>query len=437
MKELVRSAWQWLADSRLARCVADTLFRGKARRRIVELDHLSVARSQNRTLLGLVNKAHTTRFGREHDFRRIRNLNDFRRLVPLRTPSQLWREFWQPAYPNLAGTTWPGPIPYLAISASAKNGEFPYIPVSPELWATQQTAALTALAFVMHARPQTRLCSGQLFLLGGGTTLVPPPSLVQADSMEAIALRELPATLQPYAFASPALDSRTGGLIEDRYLQQLAVRSLPMPVTCLAGTADRLAKFFAHVKNASGRDRISDIWPRLSSVLYTRGTEEPDRDRLLDEVSNRAVLCLEMYFRPEGAVAIEDPRHGGLRLLPDHGVYFEFVPLDQIGKSRPARYSVHEVKVGVPYALAVSSPAGVWACLVGSVVRFEKTDPPLFRLVESGKFWDQFTPNAELLAPPTSLPRPHIRISEPRGRTLGQAPRVNLLVGTSLLSRDH
>ena len=436
MKELVRSAWQWLADSRLARCVADTLFRGKARRRIVELDHQSVARSQNRTLLGLVNKAHKTRFGREHDFRRIRDVNDFRRLVPLCTPSQLWREYWQPAYPNMAGATWPGPIPYLAISASAKNGEFPCIPVSPELWATQQTAALTALAFVMHARPQTRLCSGQLFLLGGGTTLVPPPSLLQADSMEAIALRELPTTLQPYAFASPSLDSRTGGLIEDRYLQQLAVRSLTMPVTCLAGTADRLAKFFTHVKQASGRDSISDIWPRLSSVLYTRGANEPDRARLLDDVSNRAVLCLEMYFRPEGAIAIEDPRHGGLRLLPDHGVYFEFVPVDQIGKARPARYSAHEVKVGVPYAVALSSPAGVWACLVGSVVKFEKTDPPLFRLVESGTIWEQLSPKTEELPKSTSLPRPHIRVLQSAVEARMRTPRVHLSLGASFPNRD-
>ena len=90
-----------------------------------------------------------------------------------------------------------------------------------------------------------------------------------------------------------------------------------------------------------------------------------------------------MYFRPEGAVAIEDPRHRSLRLLPDHGVYFEFVPVDQVGKARPERYSAAQVQLGVPYALAVSSPAGVWACLVGSIVRFEHRDPPLLRLVEN------------------------------------------------------
>src|SRR4051794_18902318 len=126
MKELVKSAWQWLTDSRLARRVVDTIFRPRARRRIGDLDHQLGGQCQNRTLLGLVHKAHCTRFGRDHDFRRIRNVADFQRLVPLRTPAELWREYWQPAFPNLDGATWPGPIPYLAISSSEPHGPFPY-----------------------------------------------------------------------------------------------------------------------------------------------------------------------------------------------------------------------------------------------------------------------------------------------------------------------
>jgi hypothetical protein len=403
MKDFVRSALQWLADARLTRRVVDTLFRRRGRRRLVELDRQSVARCQTRTLLGLVNKAHTTRFGRDHDFRRIRTAGDFQRLVPLRTPAELWREYWQSSFPNLGGATWPAPIPYLAVSSGRHNGPFPYIPVSPALWAAQQTAALTALAFVMHARPRARLCSGRLFLLGGGTTLTPLVDPARADSLEAIAVRELPAALRPYAFSPPALDSAADGLVDDQLLRGLAERSARMPVTCIAGTADRLARFFEHAKRVTGRERVVEIWPRLAAVLYARGAVSPDRVRFASDIGSPDVLFLEMYFRPEGAVALEDPRFGGLRLLPDHGVYFEFVPLDQIGKPRPARCSAAEVRLGVPYALAVSSPAGVWACLVGSVVRFERRDPPLLRLVETGMPWEQPAPEP---APVVPLIRP-------------------------------
>jgi hypothetical protein len=418
MKQFIRSALHWLADSRVARRVVESLFRTSARQRLVELDQQAVARCQKRALLGLVHRARGTRFGRDHDFRRIRTVGDFRRLVPLRTPAELWREYWQPAFPNCAGATWPGPIPYLAISA-ASAGPFPYVPVSAELWAAQQTAALTALAFVLHARPRARLCSGRLLLLGGGTTLHPVQGPGAAEFMETLALRQLPAALQPYALsplapscpgAAEAPESRGLPNGDEHWLPAVAERCLKTSATCLAGTADRLIPLLEQVRRLSGSERLTDVWPALAAVLYASGSNAAARRALQTAVGDERVLFLEMYCRPEGTVALEDPRHGKLRLLPDHGIYFEFVPLDQVGKPRPERISAAEVEVGVPYALALSSPAGIWACLVGSVIRFESRKPPLLHIVETEKLWEralpavsptrrEFTPPHQLAAP--------------------------------------
>jgi hypothetical protein len=417
-----------LAETKLARRVVDTLFRTKGRRRIVELDQQGVARCQNKTLLGLVHKAHTTRFGREHDFRRIRNAGDFRRLVPLRTPAELWREYWQPAYPSMGGATWPGPIPYVAVSSAQANGAFPYVPVSPALWAAHQTAMLTALAFVMHARPRARLLTGRLLLLGSGMSLVPTGSSGPGESLEAVAIRRLPRVLQPCAWTTPPLEPGRSGTAEDYLLEELIERSLQMPVTCLAGTVDRLARFLVQARRQTGRERITEIWPQLTAVLYSRGSMAVDRSLLAREVGAK-VLCLEMFLRAEGMVALEDPRHEGLRLLPDHGVYFEFVPVDQVGRSTPTRYSAAEVKLGEPYALAISSPAGIWACLVGTVVRFERRDPPLLRLVEMEKFWPQpvAAAPARLVLPNHPFPSqpPHARYVDSATAQPGRSLRAS------------
>ena len=45
-------------------------------------------------------------------------------------------------------------------------------------------------------------------------------------------------------------------------------------------------------------------------------------------------------------------------MLADQGVYFEFVPLDQLGRPRPDRLGLGEVRVDEPYALALTSAAG-------------------------------------------------------------------------------
>jgi hypothetical protein len=332
--------------------------------------------------------------------------------VPLRTPAELWREYWQAAYPNFAGTTWPGPVPYLAVSAHPPSGALPYVPITPALWATQQTAALTALAFVMHTRPRARLCMGRLVFLGSGWTLIPSSGQGAGESLEAVALRQSPSFFEPYALTTEGRAPQD--VRDERLMADLAERSLGLSVTCLAGTTERLSQFVSHARQRTGRARLTEIWPHLSAVLYARSHVTPGQ-RLPDELLDAGIPCLEMFIRPEGAVALQDPRHSGLRLLPDHGVYFEFVPVDQLGKPGPARYSAAEVKVGVPYALALSSPAGVWACLVGNVVRFERLDPPLLRLVEMEKFWEvpalTVAPSAKLVPALHAYPMqpPHAR----------------------------
>ncbi len=125
------------------------------------------------------------------------------------------------------------------------------------------------------------------------------------------------------------------------------------------------------------------------------------------------VLLLEMAGRAEGPIAVEDPRHGLPRLLFDHGVYFEFVPPDQAGEPRCPRHGVAEAELGVPYELALTSPAGLWACRIGRTVCLERRDPPLIR------FLDPAVPQPTTLAtirrsrrtdliPPTpAVPAPH------------------------------
>jgi hypothetical protein len=148
-----------------------------------------------------------------------------------------------------------------------------------------------------------------------------------------------------------------------------------------------LARFFGLCKNETGWRRVADVWPGLAAVFYQRGPGDPGHDHLAAEVGGAdgpaPVLFLETCFRPEGAVAVEDPRHGCLRLLAQHGVYFEFVPSEELGQPRPARHGAAEVEPGVPYALALSSAAGLWACLEGTRVCFERRDPPLLRLLEA------------------------------------------------------
>jgi hypothetical protein len=417
MWEFLRSAHQWVATSRLVRRVKAALFRNQARRRIAELDNLSVARCQMRILLGLVHQAHATPFGRAHDFRRIRTHDDFRRLVPLRTTAGLWRDYWQAAFPQLAGLTWPGHLRALAVSPAEPRPEGKCLPVSPRLLAAHVAALRTALSLGTLASPDSLPLGDALGYVASGAAGAPVPAAgrdrVPASSWDELIGREVArafgARFGPaVSVAGPAPEQGRGG----PGTGGLTPRCSPDAVTGLIGAAPDLAQYL--------RRPAGDVRPDPALVLSTSGPFREGRDSLHALLGREDALVLTTFFPPEGPVAAEDPRHGRLRLLPDHDVFFEFVPVSEVGTSRPVRHGAAEVEAGVPYALALTSPAGVWACLTGTRVCFERREPPLLRWLEPGseaeRWWaDDETQTGERGPHLTPSPPPPLQPPHPRG----------------------
>jgi hypothetical protein len=319
--------------------MAEAVWTAVGRRHLARLDRVAPARCQRRILLGLVHQAQTTLFGRDHDFRRIRSIDDYRRLVPLYSRAELWRQYWQPVYPHLAGATWP------ESSAAVK--------------AAHRSALGTALALAAHFRPRARLLSGNLLFLSDDG----PSSRTEYT----VLTERLPSLIRPYTVSS---------------VEMKAEHIAHLPVTCLIGPAERLRSLLEQSKQVRGKSCVHDVWPQLSAIVYTRRPSDGPASWLRDEAGDDVQL-LEMVGRAEGPIALEDPRHGLLRLLFDHGVYFEFVPPQQAGEPHCPRLGIEEIELGVPYELALTSPAGLWATRLGRIVCLERRDPPLLRFVET------------------------------------------------------
>jgi hypothetical protein len=396
-----------LAGTRLVRSVADAVLHGAARRHVAELDQLAPARSQARVLLDLVRRARGTRFGREHDFDRIRSVGDFRRLVPLRRLADFWRTYWGPPAPGLDDRTWPGPVTHVASTppgaahpahAGERNGTTPPhagIPISEELLAAHRRAMWTALSWVRSVRPRARLLTGRILILEGR----PLESLEAAPpcTLEEMAVRGLAPRKRPYVMTAAGADA---GLLRQ-------------PVTCILGDSDGLLRLFAGLRQLSGRANVRDVWPGLAAVLYYDDGPGQGRKELAEAVApggDSAPVLLHALFRPEATLALEDPRHGLLRFLPAHDHYAEFIPVAEADRPGATRHGIEDVEPDVAYEVALSSPAGLWACRTGTVVTFEWREPPLLRVVEPAAAGEPPPPaRADAAVPPFPTQPPHPR----------------------------
>ncbi len=70
-------------------------------------------------------------------------------------------------------------------------------------------------------------------------------------------------------------------------------------------------------------------------------------------------------------------------LFLNHGIFFEFMPMEEYGKENPQTLLLRDVEVGPNYALVISTNAGLWRYLVGDTVQFTSTDP--YRVKVSGR----------------------------------------------------
>lgn len=388
--DLYRNLIQQL-QSPWAKSIAESCMQKHALFRTQQLDRLNrlkLAKVQNDTLFRLIRTARNTKFGRDHFFDRISTIAEFQSRVPLREYEELWQEYWQPTFPFLENATWPGYPIYFALSSGTTTGTTKYIPVSNEMLASNRKAAFTTTALyrssLLKHYKRPRLMQGRFFFLGGSTELKAMGRSLAGD-LSGIAAREVNDLVRSYTF--PPLDI---ALMADweKKLITLAEKSSKENITAISGVPSWLLKLFDVVLQHSGKKQLCDVWPNLELVVHGGTIFEPYRNAFQQTIGNPSVSMLNVYPCSEGFVATEDPRYNLLRIIPDHQIFFEFVPVSEWKKSiNPTRHTLANAELGVEYVVVMSTCAGCWAYVVGDTIRFESINPPLIQFTGRTKYF--------------------------------------------------
>jgi hypothetical protein len=345
---------------------------------------MNAAAVQHSTLQWLVRHARNTRFGMDHDFARISTVADYQARVPIRSYEWFWNTYWKDCYPHLDNVTWPGKIPYYALSSGTTSGATKYIPVSGEMVRSNKKAGFTTIALFRHVHEASKLFNGKFFFLGGCTDLRKQADGSLAGDLSGIAAKEVQEFLRPYTFPPLALSLLTDW---EEKMTRLTEASVNEPITAFSGVPSWMLVIFDRLKRYTGKKTINEIWPNLRLIIHGGTKFDPYRELFRKEIGSEAVKFCEVYPCSEGFIATEDPRYNLLRIVPDHNVFFEFVPADELEKDRPTRHTLADVELGVQYAVVITSCAGVWSYLVGDTVAFERKDPPLIRFTGRTKYF--------------------------------------------------
>lgn len=333
-------------------------------------------KDQERLLKELISKAEKTLFGRSHQFEQIRSIKDFQKRVPLYDYEAL-RPYIEKVKRGQSHILWPGQPQYFAKTSGTTSGS-KYIPISHEAMPYQLGAAQSAIFHYIAKKGNADFVNGKMIFLQGSPHLDEEYGIL-TGRLSGIVAHHIPSYLQKNRL--PSLATNT---IEDweQKVDAIVEETETQDMTLISGIPPWLIMYFEKLTEKHGK-KITHLFPNLQLLITGGVNYEPYREKM-EELLGKPVDTIQTFPASEGFFAFQDDyTKPGLQLLTNHGIFYEFIPLESYGKPDAPRLSLAEVKLEKDYALILSTNSGLWAYSIGDVVRFISLSP--YRIVVSGR----------------------------------------------------
>lgn len=336
---------------------------------------------QRKVLARLLREAAQTAYGRDHGFGEIRSYEEFSRTVPVNTYEEL-KGFIDRMRHGERDVLWKGRVKWYAKSSGTTNDKSKFIPVSSAgLHDTHYAGGTDAVALYLHSHPESRLFDGRALILGGShqPNYNLPGSLV--GDLSAILIENINPVVNLFRVPKKRV-ALLSDFEEKRDL--IAREALRKNVTNLSGVPSWMMGVITRVLELSGKQYLDEVWPNLEVFFHGGIAFTPYRELYHSLIRNPRMQYMETYNASEGFFGLQsDLDDPAMLLMLDYGVFYEFIPLEEVGKEQPQVVPLWEVETNRNYAIVITTSCGLWRYQIGDTVRFTQTKP--YKFVISGR----------------------------------------------------
>ena len=348
--------------------------------------HITDAETLQATVLRhLLQRAANTEYGRNHLFNNTRSYDDFARNVPVNTYEELKSDIDRMRHGE-SDVLWPGQVKWYAKSSGTTNDKSKFIPVSQEgLQHIHYQGGKDVVALYLRNNPQSRLFDGRSLILGGSHSpnYNLPGSLV--GDLSAILIENI----NPLANLVRVPKKQTA-LLSDFEVKRdrIARETLGKNVTNISGVPSWMMSVLVRVLELSGKEHIEEVWPNLEVFFHGGIAFTPYRSQYEKLIISPKMHYMETYNASEGFFGIQnDPSDKSMLLMLDYDVFYEFMPVDQVGMPNPTVVPLTGVELNKNYAMLISTSCGLWRYMIGDTVMFTSRDPYKFVITGRTKYF--------------------------------------------------
>jgi len=330
----------------------------------------------------LIKTADDTEWGKKYDYRSINGVDQFRERVPLNDYESL-KPYINRLRKGEQNILWPSDIKWYAKSSGTTSDKSKFIPVSLEsLEECHFKGGKDMLSIYCSNNPDTQLFAGKGISMGGShrITEINNESYYDGD-LSAIIIQNLPFWVE--FIRTP---HRTIALMdewEDK-IEKMAVATINQNITNVVGVPSWTLLLLRRVLEKTGKSNLIELWPNLEVFFHGGVNFNPYREQFESIIPTSHMKYMETYNASEGFFGIQDRTHSDdMLLMLDYGIFYEFLPMENVDKDNGRTLTLDEVETNTNYAVVISTNAGLWRYQIGDTIRFTSLDP--FRIQISGR----------------------------------------------------
>lgn len=336
--------------------------------------------SQREVLQDLVTSAQYTEFGRKYNFSSLFSTRDFKKAIPIHEYDDL-KPYIQRMMEGEQNILWNTPIRWFAKSSGTTSDKSKFIPVSEEsLEDCHYKGAKDTLTMYYNFNPESELLTGKGLVIGGSHTINQVNDDIHYGDLSAVLLQNSP--LWGQWIRTPQLSIALMDEWETK-IEKLAESTIWENVTSISGVPTWTLVLFKRILELTGKSCMAEVWPSLELYIHGGVSFTPYREQF-KKIIGKDIYYIDSYNASEGFFAAQDrPDEEGMLLYVDHGIFMEFMPVEEYGKENPQTIGLKDVEIGKNYALVISTNGGLWRYLLGDTIQFTTLRP--FRIIVSGR----------------------------------------------------
>lgn len=337
--------------------------------------------TQQQVFNRLIGSAQFTEFGKKYGFDKMNNVSDFKKAVPIQDYDSL-KPYIEKIMEGEQNILWPSPINWFAKSSGTTSDKSKFIPISKEsLDENHYRGGKDALTLYLNQYPQSDVMNGKCLVIGGSHQI----NQLNADSffgdLSAVMLQNMP--LYGQLIKTPELAIALMSEWEEK-IEKMAHKTIEEDVTYIAGVPTWTIVLIRRILEISGAKDLHEVWPNLELYIHGGVSFKPYRKQFEAFIPSPNMRYLETYNASEGFFAAQDDlEQEGMLLFLNHGIYYEFMPMEEYGNENPETISLKDVELNKNYGLIINTTCGLWRYMVGDTIQFTSKSP--FRIRVSGR----------------------------------------------------